>query len=344
MKGTENMYSQAMRVARKTLTIVALITLSACFGLTGPEQPTSGPGGTDYLFDFVAPVVTGGSLANKWAVYEPTLEENQRVPAPGPLPVIVFVHGYQLVPDPDDYKEFIEHLVKHGYIVIYPYYQVLLTLPRYYVNTATRGILGALDHITSNPLQHAQPLYDGDQMSLGMIGHSMGGVIAASLTANWQEQGIPRPLALMTLMAGSGGSNPPYHWLTRPIDPDTNMLVVVASEDATTEDEGSRSIWEHTSQIDNSRRDWILVKSDRYGDTEEDWIVADHLSPGTSNVVDALDYYGYWKWATALMNHTFFGTDGDYALGNTHNQRYMGTWADGQPVVEAEVYDHPVWP
>lgn len=87
MKVAENMHSQAMHVARRTLTLVALMTLSSCVGPIGPEQPTSGPGGTDYLFDFVAPVVTGGALANKWAVYEPTLEENERVPAPGPCPL-----------------------------------------------------------------------------------------------------------------------------------------------------------------------------------------------------------------------------------------------------------------
>jgi pimeloyl-ACP methyl ester carboxylesterase len=50
--------------------------------------------------------------------------------------------------------------------------------------------------------------------------------------------------------------------------------------------------------------------------------------------VDALNYYGYWKLFDALTDAAFYGTNREYALGNTPQQRFMGVWSDGTPVAE----------
>ncbi len=56
-----------------------------------------------------------------------------------------------------------------------------------------------------------------------------------------------------------------------------------------------------------------------------------------ANIVDALDYYGTWKLFDGLCDAAFYGKDRQYALGNTPQQRYMGTWSDGVPVKELVV-------
>ncbi|NOZ20124.1 MAG: alpha/beta hydrolase fold domain-containing protein [Planctomycetes bacterium] len=60
-----------------------------------------------------------------------------------------------------------------------------------------------------------------------------------------------------------------------------------------------------------------------------------------SRSVNALDYYGYWKLFDALCDAAFYGKNRACALGNTPQQRFMGTWSDGAPVKEAIVTDTP---
>jgi len=57
--------------------------------------------------------------------------------------------------------------------------------------------------------------------------------------------------------------------------------------------------------------------------------------------VDALDYYGFWKLFDGLCDAAFYGTNREYALGNTPQQRFMGHWSDGVPVRELLVTDTP---
>ena len=61
---------------------------------------------------------------------------------------------------------------------------------------------------------------------------------------------------------------------------------------------------------------------------------------GVATVVvpDALDYFGYWKLFDGLAEAAFYGWNRAYALGNTPEQRYMGTWSDGRPVRELVIY------
>jgi len=42
-----------------------------------------------------------------------------------------------------------------------------------------------------------------------------------------------------------------------------------------------------------------------------------------------------------LIAAEFYGRYREYALGNTPEQRFMGLWPDGTPIVEAIVTDTP---
>jgi len=61
----------------------------------------------------------------------------------------------------------------------------------------------------------------------------------------------------------------------------------------------------------------------------------------TGRSLDALDYFGLWKLFDGLTDAAFFGTNRNYALGNTPEQRFMGVWSDGRPVKELIVTKHP---
>jgi hypothetical protein len=66
--------------------------------------------------------------------------------------------------------------------------------------------------------------------------------------------------------------------------------------------------------------------------------------PNFSNAdrtLDALDFYGTWKLLDGLTDAAFYGRNRNYALGNTPEQRFMGTWSDGVAVKELMVIDHP---
>ena len=43
---------------------------------------------------------------------------------------------------------------------------------------------------------------------------------------------------------------------------------------------------------------------------------------------DALDHFGTWKLLDGLVDAVFRGVNREFALGDTHEQRYMGHWSD----------------
>src|SRR4051812_23467778 len=91
-------------------------------------------------------------------------------------------------------------------------------------------------------------------------------------------------------------------------------------------------------QID--RKDLVEVRSDGHG---EPLLFASHPMPATGvfGTLDALDWYGTWKLLDGLMGCAFEGAWCAYALGNTPEQRFMGEWSDGVPVLELRVTDDP---
>jgi pimeloyl-ACP methyl ester carboxylesterase len=327
---------------RTCILIILAMTVSKSFAepvITPPPQPASGPGGSDYAYTGVK-TETRGMGIHKYIIYEP----NPR--AAKALPVIAFMHGYNPFPNPRNNVDFVNHLVKKGHIVIWPYYMTLITLPGNFDKNAGNAIRSALDYIIANPADHARPEYDSrGKMNFALMGHSAGGITAANLAATYGTYGLPAPKAMICIAPGRGsGLSVPIRNYRR-IPGNIYMLIIVDSEDHIGSDHG-KYIWENSPQIPNSRKNWILVNSDYHGSPDRNDLVADHYDTlGSPHFpTNAHDWYGYWKWATALCNYAFYGTDGKYALGNTGAQRYMGVWSDGRAVIEPEVYDHVVWP
>jgi pimeloyl-ACP methyl ester carboxylesterase len=288
-----------------------------------PGQPSAGPGGSDYPYAGYT-VTTNGSGNLQYWVYQPAN------PKPASAPLIVFNHGYAAM-EPTYYLAWLEHLVRRGNVVVYPRYQAsLITRPATYTANAITAVKNAISWLQASSTR-VQP-----QLSrFAIAGHSYGGVVTMNMAHRWQSSGLPQPRALMP--------TEPYSENLDSLSgvPSAALLnCIVAEEDATVGRAGCDLIWDRTGQIPLANRDYVWMFTDDYGTPD---LVANHRQACTGGaqdcVVDALDWYGSWKIFDALTDCAFFGLDCEYALGNTPEHRWMGSWSDGEPVTELAIFD-----
>ena len=92
-------------------------------------------------------------------------------------------------------------------------------------------------------------------------------------------------------------------------------------------------IWAGLGAVPLENRDVVTLVTDAHGRPALLAIHVQALAATTaSDPPDAFDWYGTWKWLDALMGCAFDGEWCESALGNTPEQRFMGTWSDGVPV------------
>jgi len=294
---------------------------------TQPDQPTSGPGGSDYSHAGVKKSKYKSGAEQYW-IFEPT------DPTPSTAPLIVFNHGWCAI-YPFFYRAWIEHIVKHGNIVVYPRYQRGFYIGfRQFSSNAITAVKNAIQELQQG--NHVQPDLD----KFAIAGHSIGGGITANMAALAQIEGLPTPKAIMPVQ-------PAYNWTTHPdlslIPNTTLMVVVVGANDTVVGTYPGKSIFYEADQIPFDRKDFVIQVRDRYGSPD---LIADHIAPVCmpgffSYTVDAMDYYSTWKLFDALTDYAFYGINEEYCLGNTSEQRFMGLWSDGTPVKELIVTDNP---
>ncbi len=290
-----------------------------------PNQPSSGPGGSDYLHDSVK------KYKYKWGAYQFWIFEPEN-PKPESAPLIVFNHGWSAF-FPIIYLEWIYHIVKKGNIVIYPRYQLGFSIGyKLFTSNAIKAVKDAIKVLENG--DHVNPEID----KFAIVGHSLGGGITAYMAAMALDVGLPIPKAIMTVQPIIPLG--PAVNLSK-ISNETLMIVIVGEDDTVVGDESGKNIFYSSVRISISQKDFIIQVTDNYGEPD---LLADHMAPVCSpyfNSVDAMDYYCTWKLFDALTDYAFYGINGDYCLGNTSQQRYMGLWSDGIPVKELIVTDSP---
>ncbi|MBU0611667.1 MAG: alpha/beta hydrolase [Armatimonadetes bacterium] len=312
--------------------------LSGCGGGGAPPaadglaQPATGPGSA--VYDHAGfQVYQSGSAATDYWLYTPT------DPVPRSAPVVIFNHGWSAL-TPAFYEAWIIHLVRKGNAVIFPRWQAFVGdlngsafLPN--AATAVRAALTRMD--TVGPVA-------SDRSQVAVFGHSIGGVLAADMAADWATLALPQPLACFSVEPGSVTA------ATGVFDPDdvtisdfsqipaaTLLVSLVGEDDLLVGDTLARQIYQQSTTVLAANKNLLTVHSDNHGAPA---LTANHLFPLASadgSNVDALDYYALWKTGDALLDAAFRGTNREYALGNTAEQRYMGTWPDGTPVTEMAV-------
>ncbi|KYK31070.1 MAG: hypothetical protein AYK22_02675 [Thermoplasmatales archaeon SG8-52-3] len=294
---------------------------------TQPEQPITGPGSAEYSHFLVIKTIHKRGGQQYW-IFEPFM------PKPESAPLIVFNHGWSAI-HPISYRAWINHIVKKGNIVVYPRYQKGLV--RGFENFTTNAVNAVKDAIeTLNKGWHVRPDLD----KFAILGHSLGGGITANMAALALDEDLPIPKAIMPVQ-------PFLHMVEKvdflKINNNTLMLVIVGEEDTVVGNHSAKIIFENTTQIPYSNKDFIIQVTDKYGSPD---IIADHLAPVClprflSDSVNAMDYYSTWKLFDALTDYAFYNENLEYCLGNTHEQRFMGLWSDGTPVKELIVTDNP---
>ena len=119
---------------------------------------------------------------------------------------------------------------------------------------------------------------------------------------------------------------------------------MVGEDDLVVGGTDAKRIYDESIQVPAADKDHITIVKDDRGEPD---LLADHNAPLSDSVLfppDAVDWYGFWKWLDGLTDAAFYGTNRDYALGNTTEQKNMGLWSDGTPVFEPDVTDNPVLP
>lgn len=292
---------------------------------TPPNQPPSGPGGSDYSYDDVK------ESKYKWGAHQYWIFEPDS-PKPESVPLIVFNHGWSAF-NPISYIQWIHHIVKRGNIVVYPRYQLGLSIGyKQFTSNAIQAVKDAIQELERG--DHVRPLLD----KFAIVGHSLGGGITAYMAAEASDVGLPMPKAIMPVQPAIPFG--PVVDLNK-IQNDTLMVVVVGENDNIVGDESGKTIFYHTNQIPLSQKDFVIQMTDTYGTPD---LVADHLAPLCHpffDTIDAMDYYSTWKLFDALTDYAFYEINKEYCLGNTSKQRYMGLWSDGKAVKELFVTDSP---
>lgn len=297
---------------------------------TSPVQTSAGPGSSEARYASVSSNYYGMGGSS----YTLMLPAGAGTTT---LPVVVLLHGYGTI-DISPYRAWAEHLARRGAIVIYPHYQLLVTTSvSAYVPNAVQAIKDALARIASAGGVQA------DISKLMLIGHSMGGAVAANVAAVSGSSSLPVPAALMTINPSNQSQNGlfvmPMEDLAQ-IPSTTLQLSLFSDADQRIGNTIAKAIFNGTTNVPLGNKDYIVVNSDSHGTTP---LVADHFAAlasrtglGSLYPPDALDFYGYWKLADALAAAAFDRTDTvsrDVAVGHgSMAQRYMGTWGDGVAV------------
>jgi len=299
-----------------------------------PGQPELGPGSAHYLHARVEKSRHGSGGRAFW-LFEPA------DPVPERAPLVVFLHGW-LATNPRLYGAWLDHLVRRGNVVVFPRWQTsALSLPGEFVPNARAALRAAL------ALERdGGPTIDRERVAF--IGHSMGGLIAANLTASAAEDGLPRPAVLFCVQPGLTESGPfavlELEDLAR-IPADTLLVALASDQDTVVGSRDARRIVREASAVPEENKDLLLLRSDRHG---LPFLVADHLAPFAYDErfrpgadydaaprrrhLDALDTWGLWRPFDALCALAFADGERSAALGDAPERLTMGLWSDGTPV------------
>jgi pimeloyl-ACP methyl ester carboxylesterase len=360
---------------RRIIGAASLVVAIISFSLTSassqrpspPTQPNTGPGSSQYAHASVTKNRYGKGAQEYW-IFEPD------APKPSSAPLVVFLHGWGGM-NPLFYGAWLDHLVKRGNIVVYPRYQAsLLTARSEFTPNTISAIKDAITRLQTEQ-GHVRP----DLNKFAVVGHSLGGLLAANVAALASESELPRVRAVMSVEPGI--TSPPVNIQLadlKKIPADTLLLAIAGDHDTLVRDEDAKRVYLESTRVPAGNKDYITLVSDSHGTPA---LEASHRAPtapdkgydngeGTkrgsketpdgatrlpgpqissasnrdqsaSIAVNALDFYGTWKLFDGLCDAAFYRKNRDYALGNTPKQRFMGVWSDGVPVKELKVTDKP---
>ena len=175
-----------------------------------------------------------------------------------------------------------------------------------------------------------------DTTRTGVIGASFGGVPAIIYTSQAGSLGLPVPKGLFL-------HAPCEEYCGIRVPPGTTLPAGLKVVEMTFEHDqympfaSQKRVYETFLPLPPEDRDFVRMYRDEHGDPR---LEGDHFEGAYEP--DTWEYHGVFKVSTAMMTCAIDGLWCEYALGDTPEQRSMGTWSDGVPVTELVVVDDPV--
>ncbi len=327
---------------RGVLIVIMLMMGSGAWSMKSIDQPgplDAGYGSSEnYICSDYSLKKFGSVLSGSYCyIYEPAQLKNG-----SSAPVILYLHGMVLLA-PEIYENHIIHLVKQGYIVIFPQFQQSIVTLMFdmdqntYLNRAVDAANSALDRIGSKAeLNH-----------LSIFGHSLGGLLAISWHSNQDAPAVERLVLAnpcFDMSAASGmNSIPGMDWLMDLFisQIDYNQMAAGVTVPVMILSGNDDTIAPFTTAVDGyhalshaPQKVLYRLETDDHG---SDTIMADHMASicddgwmpswlmsffGGDGEVDAADYRYYRVGMDAALDDVYV-TDYD-----------MGYWSDGEAVKE----------
>jgi pimeloyl-ACP methyl ester carboxylesterase len=327
---------------KRRLFLAFFITLTiTTLGQNQPSQPTTGYGSSEIFYNQVTTFNSDDGVTG-FMLYIPDS------PHADSLPLIVFTHGFGEW-NPMRYGSWIDHLVKRGNIVVFPRYQQneYTTFSINFTSNTAAGILRAIDTI------HAHSNWTQPKLNqVFYMGHSYGGLISANLATKYLNYGIPKPKAV--LMACPGYGQYPGGQLSNygTMDSSIFLLEIIEHEDHVVDSTFALQVFNQTTWIPYVHKNLVIHYADTTGapgitsthgepscvdSTYDNGDVGVVMSQANFAYTDANDFYCYWKLFDALEDCALAGNGCTTAFGDTPEQKNMGQWSNGTPLIPLEI-------
>jgi acetyl esterase/lipase len=259
-------------------------------------------------------------------------------PAAHPLPVILFLHGYNNGKT-EYFYHLIDHIVSNGYALIFSPYPTFPTVDD------EKTVMDKYE-IAYHGFNEAVKRYSEyiDTSRIGIFGQSFGaGAVPWVAHEVLTKKGWGKNGAFLFMSAPWY----PFGVSTENLKalPETLKLLVVTYADDVFNDHLTAIDLYKTIGVPESEKCYVTM----YSDTLEDLILpANHFVPysdqNVNGVIDNFDFYGIFRLFDALAAYTFTGDvqAKKIALGKgAPEQCFMGEWPDGSPVTPFSVSSNP---
>jgi acetyl esterase/lipase len=244
---------------------------STALAATPPEQPKAGPGGADYKVSEVAKRAIGRQSAATYVFHAAQK-------APGPRPVIVFLHSWGGA-NPQLYGGWIEHMARKGYLVLYPRFQeVNRTRPADATDNAVALLKEAFETLKEDA--EARP----DSARVAFVGHLAGVPLALNLAIRAEKEGLPVPKLVLGAMPGGIASDPKSRGILLDdlagLGAPTLLIMMSGDREHLPADRTGRRILKEAKEVPANRKLFMRVQSDSHGFPP---LTATLVSPGSPN-------------------------------------------------------------
>jgi hypothetical protein len=277
---------------------------------------------------------------NAWYVFEPTR------PRPASAPLAVVTHGYFEYAGHRVNDAIARHTARAGNVVVYTRWQTGVATPcpgpvdiEPCIRSEVAGIKGALAFLRARP-GHVQP----QLQRTSYFGFSFGGIITANIANRWKRLGIPRPRAIWLDDPHDGaltGFDEPALDDSLAGIPATSKVICHAGAQGVigepdTADGGCNALFPKLTSVPARNKSLLLTSTDAHGTPQ---LTALHgvCAGSGAHAVDAYDWGFCWRSWDALRSCAYTGHECRYAVGDTPQNRHVGTWSDGTPILGVKV-------